>query len=101
MGRAGDARVVVADGLLTLPPELVRRQIEVFRHEFPKIALDSLLVLRCRRNDLCLQDHSLPVDAIAVIEDAAWRFSAAAAGGQTWANIQCRLFRRLIRVDNP
>ena len=81
MGCTRDARVIVADRLLALPRELVRWQIEVFRHEFPKIALNNLLVLRCRRNDLRIKDDALPIDAIAVVKNAARRFGAAVPGG--------------------
>src|SRR6516225_6314281 len=101
MGCAGDARVVVANGLFALPPELIGREIEVFRHEFPKIALDSFLILRCRWNDLRVENHSLPVNAITVVKNAAWRFGTAVARGWARANIQGRLFRCLIPLDYP
>ena len=46
----------------------------------PQIVFDGLLILRGRRNDFRIQDRSVFVDAVAMIEDAARRFGAAVAG---------------------
>jgi hypothetical protein len=81
MGCTRDARIVVANRLLALPRELIRRQVEVLRHEFPKIVLDGLLVLGCRRNDLRVKDYALLVNTIAMVKNATWRFAAAVSRG--------------------
>ena len=45
MGGAGNARIVVPDGLLALPHQLVLRQVEIFGDEVPQVLLDGFLVL--------------------------------------------------------
>jgi len=45
MGRTGNARIVVPDGLLALPHQLVLRQVEIFGDEVPQVLLDGFLVL--------------------------------------------------------
>jgi len=45
MGGAGNARIVVPDGLLALPHQLVLRQVEIFGDEVPQVLLDGFLIL--------------------------------------------------------
>ena len=99
MRGAGDAGFVIADGLLTLPGERLPRQRQALRNELPEVILDALLVLRCRRHVLGVEDGATVVEPVAVIQDAARRFGAAVAGGGVRRHGDGRRLRPLLGVD--
>src|SRR5271166_6452648 len=78
---AGDARVVVADGLLALPLQLVFLDCKMGLDKLPEVTLDGFQVLRGRGNNLGVHDNAAVIEAIAVIEDSPRRFGAAVASG--------------------
>jgi len=80
MRRAGNTRVIIADGLLALPGERRVGQVQTLRHIAPEIVFDGLLVLRRRWNDLGVEDHAAVIEAIAVVQDATQRLGAAVTG---------------------
>ena len=59
MGRAGDARIVVADGLLALAGELSVVEVEPGLREGAQVGLDGRLVLRRGRHDLGRGDDAV------------------------------------------
>src|SRR3972149_11188759 len=71
VGGAGDAGVVVADGLLALPGEGRLREVDARINESPQVRLDGLLVLCRGRHNLRVRDEARVVDGVAVVEDAA------------------------------
>ena len=83
MGRARDARVVVTDGLLALPAELVNGQVDPRRHERTQIVLNGTLILSCRRRNVRVLDEALVIDGVAMIEYAARRFVLTDSMGRT------------------
>src|SRR5271165_2659420 len=68
---AGDARIVVAHGVLALGRDLIQRQSGELRHEMPQVVLDAFLILRGGRHDLRVQDQTALVHLVAMIEHAA------------------------------
>src|SRR5579883_1947775 len=100
MRGAGDARIVVAHGLLALPRQLIPRKVQIGRDKFPQVALNGLLVLRCWRDDLGIADHSLLVQLVAVVQDAARRLGTAVAGAGTRFDLHRRCLRNLELVDD-
>src|SRR5574340_688432 len=73
---AGNARIVVANGLFAPPLELVLSICEVVRYELPKVPFDCLLVLRGGRDDFSFTDYSVFIDTIVMVKNAARRFRA-------------------------
>src|SRR5581483_7992542 len=70
VGRARDARIVVANDHLAHPRELLVRSVEGPGEEQPQVLLHVPEVLRRRRNDLRLPDRPVRLDVVAVVEDA-------------------------------
>src|SRR6266446_1561172 len=100
MSGAGDAWIIVTNCLLALPGKLIFGQVNGLFHVAIQVFLDDLLVLRCRRYDLCVKDESLVIDPVAVIEYATRRLCTGIAGRGTWMNLHCWLLRLLIRLDD-
>ena len=71
MGGAGNARVVVANGLLTLGPHLLGGEMEKSRDEAPEIVFHAGLILRSGRDDFRPFDQSVLIDVVAVKKNAA------------------------------
>src|SRR5689334_8591159 len=65
-----------------------------------KIALYDLLVLRGRRNYLCLEDHALVIYLIPMIENTAWRFRAAIPHSGSWLKLYSCPLWRFVFIDN-
>src|SRR4051812_4172209 len=70
VGGARDARVVVAYRLLALARELLFGQVYPLGHEATQVVLDRPLVLRGGRHYFGLEDSSIVVQRVAVVEDA-------------------------------
>src|SRR5438094_3166313 len=99
MCSAGDAWIIVSNGLLAFPLQFIRRKRQVFAHKIRDVQLDSFLVLRSGRNDLGIEYRSVLTDLIAMVEDAAGRFRAAITG--SGPRLQLGLRRgRLVLLDN-
>ena len=80
VGRARDARVVVADGSLAQPGEFglgALSAIEPGLDHPAQILLDGALVLGGRRDDAGVGDTACVVERVAVVEQAAWRLRGA------------------------
>ena len=67
MGRAGDARVVVADHFFAMQPKRVVRLVEAeVLERQAQILLDARLVLARRRDDARADDAAIGVDLVAM-----------------------------------
>src|ERR1017187_9356433 len=101
MGSARDAGIVVSHRLLALRTEFGFREVQELGHKVRQILLDGLLVLRGRRNDLCLEDGALLVKAVAMIQNASGRLGTAITRGGARMNLDGWFLRPLILLDNP
>src|SRR5512147_2349853 len=99
--RTGDARVVIADRLLTAPGERFIGQVEVGGENRAQVVLDAALVLRCRRYDQGGKDRSVLGNFVAVIKHAARRFRRPTANARPWHDIDSRSIRLLVIFDEP
>lgn len=97
----GNARVIVADGLLALPGELLFRQVEVSRDKLPEVRFDGFLILRCRGNDLGIENGSLVVGPITMVEDATRRFGAPIPCCRAGLKLHGGALRLLIPGNDP
>ncbi len=70
VGRAGDARVVVADRLLAAKRQLLVGEVEAGFDDGAQILLDRELVLRGGRHDPGVEDRAVLVELVAVVEQA-------------------------------
>ena len=77
VGRARDARIVVADRLLAAQGELLVGEIEAAFDDRAQILLDRELVLRGGRHDPGVEDRAVLVDLVAVVEQAPWGLGGA------------------------
>jgi hypothetical protein len=96
---AGDAGIVVPDGLLAAPCERIPGQGEQLRHQFAQIVLDAALVLGGGRDDPRFLDEALRVDPIAVIQKPPWSLAGPKAGPRPDLEGLKGAIRRLITVD--
>src|SRR6266571_9540513 len=101
MGGAGDARIIIANGLLTLPGQVLIRKMQRLRHKVPEIAFDGFLVLRRLRHALCTENLSLIVDAIAMIKRAARRFGTGIASRSSRLHRKRWRLRHFIVLNDP
>src|SRR5215467_7223545 len=100
MGRARNARIVIAHRLLTAPSQSLLRQIEVMGHELPEVGLNALLILRGRRDDLRVDDQPLLINPKAVIEQTARRFGATVTDARARDYLDRSPLRRFIFVND-
>src|SRR5579883_1072189 len=96
---AGDTGIIIADRLLTLPGELVLRQVEMLLDIVTQIILDGFLVLRRRGDNPGLANDPLVVKHVAVVEDTARSLRAGAAGRSARLHLDKRALRLLILLD--
>src|SRR5215472_4057433 len=101
VGRAGDARVVVADGLLADPGQLLVVEIEPVLDEPAQVVLDGPLVLGRRRDDARTANAPVSVDVVPVVEDAAGCYGHAVAGGCARRHRDGHLDGRAVFADQP
>src|SRR3989338_3422097 len=99
MGGAGNAGIIIPNGLLTLPLELVIRQMEVRRNKLPKVVFDAFLIDRRRRYNLCILNDSPIIDRITMVTNSPRRFRTPIAGSRTGLNINGRRIRFLILLQ--
>src|SRR5262249_48405778 len=101
MGRARNARIVIAHRLLAAPGQSLLRQIEVMGHEPPEVGLNALLILRGRRDDLRVDDQPPLINPIAVIEQTARRFGATVTGARALDYLDRSPIRRFVLIKDP
>ena len=70
VGGAGDARVVVSDGLLQPPLQGFVLHLDVPFEYLAEVLLDGQLVLRGRRNNLGIEDAAVVTYLVPVVEQA-------------------------------
>jgi hypothetical protein len=87
--RTGDARIVIADSLLTHPLKLIVVHIQILACEVPHILFDARLILRSRRHDPRRQYQTVRIDFVSMPADTAWSLRAAGTLGGT----RCHLNR--------
>jgi len=100
MRGAGNARVVVPDALFTKPGQLVLRHGDVLHYDASQILFNRALILRCGRYNLCVGDHLLFANPVAVIENPSRRFRASETKPRPRHNIDRRLPGRLVTFDD-
>src|SRR6266571_3512523 len=96
---AGDARVVVPDGLLAPPGQLVAGEVQKPLHHLPEVLLDDRLVLRGGRDDLGVLDQAVVPHPVAVVQDPAGGLGDAVAGGAAGVHLDPERVRRLVFLD--
>ena len=101
MGRAGDARIVVAHRLLAFPGQPVMRQVEPRPDELAQVGLDDPLVLRGRGNDFRVGDGAVRGNPVPVVEQPARRLGAAVPGRLRRWHVDRWRIRRLVVLDEP
>src|SRR5215510_3096141 len=101
MGRARNARIVIAHRLLAAPGQSFLRQIEAVGRELPEIGLNALLILRGRRDDLSVGDQPLIINPVAVIEETARRFGATVTDARSRNDLDRSLIRRFVLINDP
>ena len=82
MRGAGNTWVIVADGLLATPGQLIFRKLEHLGDQLAQVILDDFLILRSRRHNLRIEDQPGIIKPVAMIEDAARRLGAGVASGR-------------------
>src|SRR5512147_1426000 len=97
--RTGDARVVIADRLLTAPGERFIGQVEVGGENPAQVVLDASLVLRGGWYNKRGQDRSVLRNFVAVIEHAARRFRRPTTNARPWHDIDSLSIRLLVILD--
>jgi len=101
VSRAGDARVVVADGLLAPPGELGVVEAEAGLDEGAQVGLDGRLVLRRGRDDAGGGDEAVRADLVPVVQGATGRLGHPVADAGANRHVQCGAIRRFVPGDEP
>src|ERR1019366_5700194 len=101
VGGAGDARVVVAHGLLAAVTELIVGQVQPLADEARQIGFDAGLVLGRGRNNARLGDAPIRLQAVAMVEQATRRLGGRTADASTRLDLHGWLVRRLVGIDDP
>jgi len=101
VGRAGDARVVVADRLLALAGELGVIEVDPGLYEGAQVGLDGRLVLRRGRHDAGGLDDAVRVDLVAVVQGAPGRLGDAVADAGARRHLDGGPVRRFVIADEP
>ena len=101
MGRAGDARVVVANRLLALPGQALIVEIQPVGHEPAQVVFDAGLILRRGRHDPGGGDEAFGVEGVPVEQHAARRFRGTMPGRGARRNVHMARGGRLVPLDQP
>lgn len=101
MSRAGDAGVVVTDGLLALAGELGIVEAEPGSGEGAQVSLDGRLVLRRGRHDAGAGDEAVRADLVPVVQGAPGGLCDPMADAGPRPDLDGRGVRRLVGRDEP
>jgi hypothetical protein len=99
VGRAGDARVVIADRLLALPGQALIVEIQPAGDEPAQVVFDAGLILRRGRHDPGGGDEAFGVDGEPVEQHAARGFGRAVPGRGARRNVHMAWRGGLVPLD--
>ncbi len=101
MRRAGDARIVVTDGLLALAGELGIIEAEPGLREGAQVGLDGRLVLRRGGHDAGAGDEAVRADLVPVVQGAPGRLGHPVPGADPRRHLDGWGVGRLVGCDEP